>query len=687
MSEQRNFIVAIILCTLVIFGWQILFPPPKPPLNDPNQATEQIQSGAQTNGQSIEERDLSPTPDGNLAPSADPSAPSALTRDLALQASKRIYIDAPRISGSIALTGAILDDLQLKGYREELPKDSDNIKLLQPKGMNNAYFSTFGWLNAGGNAKLPNLKTQWSQVGSNNLTPTSPVTLTWENGEGLLFTRTIAIDENFMFTITDEVQNNGTATVNLTPYGQIFRYSLPETSGIMILHEGMVGVADGTLKVAKYKKMAKEGKVELTSTGGWLGITDKYWLTAIIPAQTENFKGWYKYYPPTVNSPEIYTTEYVLPAREVTPGGVQTASRRFFAGAKEVETISSYQIEGGVTRFDLAVDWGRLFFLTKPFFWALHKLGLFFGNFGIGILLLTVLIKIAFFPLANKSYEAMSKMKKVQPEMVKIRERFADDKVKQNQELMELYKKEKVNPMAGCLPMLIQIPVFFALYKVLYGTIEMRHTPFFGWIQDLSAPDPTNIFNLFGLIPWTPPEFIPVIGIWPLIMGFTMWFQMKLNPAPADPMQEKIFAFMPFIFVIILAPFSAGLVIYWAWNNSLSILQQYVIMRRMGVDINLGERIKMPGWIKNLRNQVMSPATANASAGSESASPGTLHSTSSDKTSDIKKGSETSENAAEQNLSATTDETSENGTEKQGTRADQKAGDEASSGAPGSADK
>ena len=596
MSEDRNLILAIVLCGLVIIGWQFLFPAPEP-VQNPDQAAHQQSDVSAPEG--TQNPDLTPSLDG--ASPAPATQSSTMPRDQALAATQRVAIDAPRLSGSIALTGAVIDDIQLKDYRESVDKDSDNINLLLPKGTEHAYFGAFGWFDANrAGAKLPGLKTEWTQVGTNTLTSQTPVLLTWDNGENLKFSRTIAIDDNYMMTVTDRVENYGADAVQLAPYGQIVRYSMPQDlQNFFVLHEGFVGVNDGTLKEAKYKKIIKEGPMKLSSTGGWVGITDKYWLTAIVPPQDEKFNGAYKHYEATPTSPEIFTAEYLLNSRQVDAGGSQQVSRRFFAGAKEVDILSMYQKQGA-DRFDLAIDWGWFFFLTRPFFWMLHAIGGFVGNVGVAILILTVLIKLAFFPLANQSYVAMSKMKQVQPEMMKIRDRFKDDRVKQNQELMELYKREKVNPMAGCLPMLIQIPVFFALYKVLFVTIEMRQQPFFGWIQDLSLPDPTNIFNLFGLIPWTPPEWLPVLGIWPLIMGVTMYFQTKLNPAPQDPMQEKIFALMPILFTFILASFPAGLVIYWAWNNALSILQQYTIMRRMGVEVNIADRVKVLSLIKSV---------------------------------------------------------------------------------------
>ncbi|NJM33719.1 MAG: membrane protein insertase YidC, partial [Rhodomicrobium sp.] len=390
--------------------------------------------------------------------------------------------------------------------------------------------------------------------------------------------------------ITQEVENKTQRQITLYPYALISRHGKPTTAGLFILHEGLIGVlGDEGLQELSYSSVADaEGPTSFKATSGWLGITDKYWATALIPDQKTpydaSFRAW------KVNNKELFQTDFLLGPVTVAPGAKQSVSSLLFAGAKQVGLIDSYNEQYNIKLFDRMIDWGWFWFFTKPLFYALDFFYKQVGNFGVAILLVTVLVKLAFFPLANKSYESMSKMKKLQPDMKRIQERYKDDRMKQQQELMALYKKEKVNPMSGCLPILVQIPVFFALYKVLYVTIEARHAPFFGWIQDLSAPDPTTIFNLFGLIPWSPPEFL-IIGIWPLLMGVTMFIQMKLNPTPTDPIQQKIFTWMPVLFTFLLAPFSAGLVIYWTWNNALSILQQWVIMRRQGVEVNLLENM------------------------------------------------------------------------------------------------
>jgi YidC/Oxa1 family membrane protein insertase len=430
---------------------------------------------------------------------------------------------------------------------------------------------------------------------SGSLTAATPIEITWNNGEGLTFRRKISLDDKFMFTITQSVENNSATAVELFPYGRISRHGEPETTGFYILHEGFLGVFNNTLEEANYDDVRDDGSIDFETQSGWLGFTDKYWLTALIPDQSLNVRATYS---DTITSrSDRFRTQYIYAeGNTIAPGGRSEVTNHFFAGAKENAVLVDYGTELNIPRFDFAIDWGLFRFFTRPLFRLLDFFGKTFGNFGIAILLTTVIVKLAFFPLANKQYRSMGQMKKIQPEMVALRERYADDKVKQQQELMALYKREQVNPMAGCLPILLQIPVFFAIYKVLFVTIEMRQAPFFGWIQDLAAPDPTTMFNLFGLLPWDP-SGIPVIGttlalgVWPLIMGLSMFIQMRMNPAPQDPIQEKMFLFMPIIFTFLLARFPAGLVIYWAWNNTLSILQQYVIMRRSGVEVELGKNI------------------------------------------------------------------------------------------------
>ncbi len=598
MTDDKNFILAIALSILVLVGWSYFFAPElsDEPVTDPAQIGAQPGDSADT--------DLLPSADdfglpelgddfGDVRPSPGDGDTSVETGDVPTQG-PRLAIDTPALSGSIALLGARFDDLKLKGYRETIDEDSPQIVLLSPQGTDNPYFAEFGWRLRGRETGVPTNQSLWTAQNDGPLTIDHPVRLEWDDGAGLKFIREIAIDENYMFTVTQIVENYGQETSELFPYGLIQRHGTPDIQGFFILHEGFLGVFDGALEEVDYDDLLDEPLYEVKSTGGWLGITDKYWMTALVPDQTQVFDG--RFTENARSTADIYQTDYILGAMEVRPRERIESVNHFFAGAKKVKIIDGYNEDLGITRFDLAIDWGWFFFLTKPLFIALDFLGTLVGNFGIAILMVTMLIKLVMFPLANHSYVAMSKMKKLQPQMVQLRERYADDKTKQQQELMELYKKEKVNPAAGCVPIIIQIPVFFSLYKVLFVSLEMRHEPFFGWIQDLSAPDPTSLFNLFGLIPWDPPSFL-MIGVWPLLMGITMFVQQKMNPPPADPVQEKVFLLMPLMFTVLLARFASGLVIYWAWNNGLSILQQYVIMRRMGVKVGLFERITLPAFL------------------------------------------------------------------------------------------
>ncbi len=587
MFDNRNMILAIAISVVILVAFEF-FKTPIEPLPVQQQAAQQTSSGSAPEPSSSGLPSASDVPQGSDAPAPGVSittdaAIAAASRNELLASPGRIAIKSDRISGSISLTGGRIDDLSLINYRETLDAESKNIVLLLPKGLKNAYYAEFGWVpGANGTAlKLPDANTVWS-ADHDTLSPENPVTLNWDNGEGLLFSKTIAIDEEFMFSITQRVENTGTTAVSMHGYSLVSRRTTPETTGFYILHEGLLGVFNDTLSEVDYDDLQETGSVEQSSTGGWIGITDKYWLTALVPDQTHAVNS--RFVHRKDGNDDKYQVDFLDAAQSVAAGGSIESKSHFFAGAKEVRLLDFYEEDLGVARFDLAIDFGWFYFLTKPIFHALLWINNHVGNLGVSILLLTVAIKALFFPLANKSYVAMSKMKKLQPKMVKLREQYGDDKMKLNQEMMALYKAEKANPASGCLPILVQIPVFFALYKVLFVTIEMRHAPFFGWIQDLSAPDPTTLFNLFGLIPWDPPSFL-MIGVWPLLMGISMFLQQKLNPQPADAIQAKIFLFMPIMFTFLLASFPAGLVIYWAWNNTLSILQQWVIMRRMGVKI------------------------------------------------------------------------------------------------------
>jgi YidC/Oxa1 family membrane protein insertase len=603
MTDQKNTILAIVLSALVLIAWQIYFGLPQMEKQKQIQQ-QQAQERSQQQPPSLPQQ--GGTTQAPSTPGAAPQAPTQpgaaaaqpMTRDATLAASPRVRIDTPSLSGSIALKGGRIDDLSLVKYRETVDPNSPPIVLLAPSGSPNPFYAEFGWsAPSGTTVKLPGPDTVWQQEGSGGLSVGRPVTLVYDNGEGLQFRRTIAVDENYLFTLKDEVINKGAAPVTLYPFALISRHGTPHTLGYYILHEGLIGVfGDKGLQEETYANMEKQKEISFTATNVWLGITDKYWAATLLPDTSMQVNA--KFSTGTIgNNIKTYQTDYLGPAQTIAPGGNAAVDGRLFAGAKEVSIVDGYNERLKLNKFDRLIDWGWFYFITKPLFLALDWIYRLVGNFGVAILIVTVIIKIFFFPLANKSYASMAKMKAVQPEMMAIRERFADDKMKQQQAMMELYKKEKINPIAGCLPIIIQIPVFFALYKVLFVTIEMRHAPFFGWIKDLAAPDPTTVFNLFGLIPWDP-SHVPLIGAflllgaWPLIMGVTMWFQMKLNPAPPDPTQAMIFNYMPIIFTFMLASFPAGLVIYWAWNNTLSVIQQSVIMHKHGAKIELWDNLK-----------------------------------------------------------------------------------------------
>ena len=584
MSEQRNLFLAVALSMVVVFGWQYLVGVPKMQEEQARQAQQTAQPQA---GQ--------PNAATPAAPGAPATASNILPRAEALaQAGARTEVETPTLAGSINLTGGRFDDLRLRAYHETPDPKSPQIELLSPRAAEHPYFAEFGWVaGEGANAAVPGEATQWTIASGNKLAPGQDVELTYDNGQGLMFTRRISVDERYMFTIADTVDNRTDAPVTLSPYGLVYRSNVPKTTYYWVVHEGFVGVLGGTLKDPTYANLGDDNETQrFESQGGWLGITDKYWMAAAIPPQSEEINATYMAY--DSNGAKAYRSDYVMKPRVVTPNGSQTVIHHLFAGAKVVDIVDNYAKTLGIQRFDMAVDWGWFNPLTKWMFLALDVLARFVGNFGVAILIFTVFVKAIFFPLANTSYRAMSKMKKLQPEMERLRERFKEDKAKQQQELMKLYQTEKVNPLAGCLPMLIQIPVFFSLYKVLLVTIDMRHAPFFGWIKDLSAPDPTSLFNLFGLIPVTLPQFL-MIGVFPIIMGITMWIQTNLNPPPADPVQQRLFAFMPLIFTFMLSNFPVGLVIYWSWNNFLSIIQQIFIMRSTGTPVDLLDRLRGMG--------------------------------------------------------------------------------------------
>jgi YidC/Oxa1 family membrane protein insertase len=593
-DDNKNLIMAIALSVAVLIGWNYFVGSPlveKQKQSQPHQAP--TTSGASSTPAAAPREGQPSTPPASTVPGTA-AAPAVESREAALARSPRIRIDTPALSGSLALKGGRVDDVSLKGYRETVDPNSPQIVLLSPAGSPTPYYAEFGWVGPG----APGADTLWT-ADSQELTPAKPITLSFDNGQGLVFRRRIAIDDKFVFTIADTVENKGSTPANLNAYGLVSRHGKPATQGYYVLHEGMVGVVgDNGLQEYGYAALDKEpylqgqptrGKLWNGATGGFLGITDKYWAAAVLPDQAQPYQG--SFTSREENKQFTYQANVLGETKTVAPGQSLELTQRLFAGAKEVVQINEYQQNLGIKKFDLLIDWGWFYFITKPMFLAIDFFFKMFGNFGVSILIVTVILKLFFLPLANKSYVSMAKMKAVQPEMTAIRERYKEDKVKQQQEMMTLYKREKINPVAGCWPILIQIPVFFALYKVLFVTIEMRHAPFFGWIKDLAAPDPTSLFNLFGLIPFEVPHFLH-IGVWPIIMGITMFLQMKMNPEPPDPVQKAMFSWMPLIFTFMLASFPAGLVIYWAWNNLLSVTQQYVIMRRNGVKVELWDNLR-----------------------------------------------------------------------------------------------
>ncbi|HZU89009.1 MAG TPA: membrane protein insertase YidC, partial [Stellaceae bacterium] len=529
--DQRNLLIAIVLSVAILIAFQFAyerFYPPAPPIHHPTATAPTAHPPAGVSPPTVQAPGV---PAGSSA-----AASKSETRAAILASEPHVAIATPALHGSIALKGARFDNLTLARYHVSVDPKSPEVVLLRPSGTADAYFAEFGWVAANGQSvKLPGPDTVWTATTSGPLTPTHPVTLEWNNGEGLIFTRTISVDRNYMFTIRDTVRNTGKSSVNLFPYGLVVRTGTPPVSGYYLLFEGMIGYVDGALQEIKYSSLTPDQPDSFHSTGGWLGYTDKYWLTALIPPQNDTVEAQF------TKAVEHDTNRYQVDFRgapvTIAPGATGAASSRFFAGAKELSILDAYAATG-IPRFDRAIDFGWFYFLTKPIFLTLRLFKHAIGNFGLAILLFTLLVKLLFFPLANKSYKAMSRMRLLQPEMQKLRERFPDDKARQQQEMMALYKRVGANPLAGCLPIVIQIPVFYALYKVLYVSLEMRHAPFFGWIHDLSAPDPTSFVNLFGLLPFAPPPFL-MIGAWPIIMGVTMFLQQKLNPQPVDPVQAR----------------------------------------------------------------------------------------------------------------------------------------------------
>lgn len=586
MENNRNFFITIALSVLILTLWQVFYMNPR---IEAQRETAKVEAS-----RAESEAAKTTTPAGTATPGAIPStsgneAGGILGREELIASTQRVKIDTPRLQGSINLTGARLDDLKLKQYHETVDNSSPEIELLNPAALPNGYYAEIGFVGSDTTGTVPGPETVWAVDGNATLTPATPVTLTFTNDKGLTFKRTYSVDANYMFTVSDTVQNTGATDITLSNYGRVTRFDKPTTASIYVLHEGLIGVT-GEEGLQEHKYSAMEDDKQFTpgkSTDGWLGITDKYWAVTLVPTAKQPFQPRFAYFE---DGRPRYQSDFLSDPITVAAGQSTTVESLVFAGAKEVGTINAYEQERDIRRFDLLIDWGWFHFITKPMFWLIDTLYKLLGNFGLAILATTVIVKAVFFPLANKSYASMANMKKVQPKMVEIREKYADDKMKQQQAMMELYKTEKINPIAGCWPVVIQIPVFFALYKVLYITIEMRHAPFFGWIQDLAAPDPTSLFNLFGLLPFAVPTLLH-IGVWPLIMGVTMFLQMRMNPTPPDPTQAMIFTWMPVIFTFMMAGFPAGLVIYWAWNNLLSIIQQGVIMKRQGVKIELWDNL------------------------------------------------------------------------------------------------
>ncbi len=586
-DNSKNFYIALALSVLVFLVWHFVFVAPKQEEARLRQQQEALLKKKKADGQPVAPEITGVEQPKSPSMVETPVAPK--DRNALLAAGKRVKIETPALSGSLSLTGARFDDILLRDHRQTVDKKSPPVELLSPAGSAHPYLVEFGWSSAGNSTiKLPTRETEWKLVNGTELTPSSPITLAYDAGGDVIFEREISVDDKFMFTVTQRVINKSANELQLAGYGFIWRRNRPHSQSLFISHEGAVGVFDGELQETSYDDLGEGSTETFKADKGWTAITDKYWASALIPDQsikkTVTFQG--------NTSPKgvTYQTTYLLNTQSIGAGETVQNTNLFFAGAKRGRVIEAYAETHNIELFENLIDWGWFHFITKPLFHVLVYINDIVSNFGVSILIVTVLIKLVLFPLANKSYKSMAQMKKMQPEMERIRKRFENDKAKQQQELMSLYKNKKINPLSGCWPILVQIPIFFALYKVLYVTIEMRHAPFFGWIQDLSAPDPTSIFNLFGLIPIDLPLFL-MIGIWPIIMGITMWVQMKLNPAPTDPVQAQIFTYMPIVFTFILASFSAGLVIYWAWNNFLSILQQYVIMKRQGVDVTLLENM------------------------------------------------------------------------------------------------
>ena len=562
--DNKNVFIAIALSMSVLLFWGAFFESPNS--IDKTSVPQQGVQGKIKNNNDI-------TPNINQVIET-----TSVSRKESIGTTGRIKIENKNIVGTISLKGALIDDISFKNYKQNL-EDNNNVEFLNPKQTENGYFIETGWTSIGDNIKVPSINSTWTVTGNNILSENRPIILNWKNGEGIVFKKKIELDEKYLFKISQIVENNTNKSIELYPYAQITRNKIPnDIQNFYISHEGFIGVFDEELKEDDYDDV-EEKKIVREADNGWFGITDKYWMTALVPKSGENFKATFLY-------KGAFKANYILNnPTTIKPSSSNFNDVRLFVAAKEVETIDSYAADQKIDKLDLVIDWGWFYFFTKPLFFIIDYLFKFSGNFGIAIVLITLSIRILFFPLANYSFRSMAKMKALQPEMVRLKELHKEDKMKLQQEMMALYKKEKVNPASGCLPVLIQIPFFFAIYKMLFISLEMRHQPFFGWIKDLSAQDPTTIFNFFGLIPWDPPSFL-MIGVWPILMGLSMWVQQKLNPAPTDPIQAKIFAFFPIFLTVILASFPSGLVVYWTINNILTIAQQWVIMKKTKIKTN-----------------------------------------------------------------------------------------------------
>ena len=598
-DQNKNLILAMSLSFLVILVWFFIFPP-----------EDQAPATAEAVQQQV---------DASTVPSAATTETGIAAPTDAVADAPRVSIATPELAGSISLLGGRIDDLKLTKYHDTIDAGSPTVTLLSPAGTPDAYFASFGWAAVDGLAAdaVPGPDTLWTLEAGETLTPDTPVTLAWDNGLGQIFRTQISVDDRYMFSLAQSVENTGTADISLRPYGLLRQYGVPsDLQNFFILHEGLVRMTDGELEEVKYKKMAdfavddREGtnaERKDVMASGWIGYTDHYWMTTLIPDQSTPFRSTAKYFP----GRDIFQAEAVQAPQAVAAGSTVTVTTQLFAGAKEWETIRDYQ-QSGVTGFIDSIDWGWFFFLTKPIFWVLHYLNQLLGNMGWSIIALTFFLKALVLPLAYKSYVSMARMKELQPEMEKLKERSGDDKAALQQGMMKLYKDNKVNPAAGCLPILIQIPIFFSLYKVIFVTIELRQAPWLGWIRDLSAPDPSSILNLFGLLPYDTPDptsifFILSLGILPILLGISMWLQQRLNPAPTDATQKMIFAWMPWVFMFMLGGFASGLVLYWITNNTITFAQQYLIMRSHGAKPDVFGNIKSAFSRKKAE-----PASANS---------------------------------------------------------------------------